>query len=247
VPAAVVVVDNHSTDGTEQIARELADVVIIAGPERSAQRNVGTGAADSAVVGFIDSDMILEPGVVEDAVAEIRGGAAAVFVPERTTGSGFWAQVRAFERSFYAAEDDSGVAAARFFPRAVFNDLGGYDTRLTGAEDWDLSLRAARRGRVARTTSCIHHDESGVTYRGLLAKRAYYARGYGAFLSKHGSHALRMAADRPYLREPWRLVAPHPVLGIGVLALKAGEAAVITATLTRHRIERWAGSATGSP
>lgn len=244
VPPTLVVVDNRSTDATEQIARELADVVITCGPERSAQRNAGANAVDSSVVGFIDSDMVLDQRVVEDAVGAIRGGAVAVFVPERSTGSGFWAEVRAFERSFYEADEHSGVAAARFFRRDVFADLGGYDTSLTGAEDWDLSLRAGRRGRTARTASWIQHDESGATYSGLLSKRAYYAHGYSAFLEKRGTRALRIAADRPYLRKPWRLVAPHPLLGMGVLALKAGEAAVVAAVLTRQRIAGRAGSTT---
>src|SRR5687768_3411679 len=37
----LVVVDNFSTDDTFQISTELADLVISAGPERSAQRNLG--------------------------------------------------------------------------------------------------------------------------------------------------------------------------------------------------------------
>ena len=57
----VIVIDNNSSDATAQIATDLADIVINAGPERSAQRNRGAEAATGEIVFFIDSDMVLEP------------------------------------------------------------------------------------------------------------------------------------------------------------------------------------------
>jgi glycosyltransferase involved in cell wall biosynthesis len=108
-----VVVDNFSSDETPQIAEELADIVIATGPERSAQRNAGARATSASIVGFVDSDMIPAPEVVAQAVVAIRAGATAVIVPERTVGIGYWARVRAFERSFYDGSDD--IEAASFF------------------------------------------------------------------------------------------------------------------------------------
>jgi len=67
-PCRTVVVDNGSTDGTVTIAEQGADVVLHAGPERSAQRNYGARTYPAAIVGFIDADMVLAPTVVE------RGG-----------------------------------------------------------------------------------------------------------------------------------------------------------------------------
>ena len=41
--------------------------------------------------------------------------------------------------------------------------------------------------------------------------------------------------SRPYLRRPWRLAYPHPVLGLGVASLKAGEViAVVTALIAKN-------------
>jgi len=70
-PCRTVVVDNGSTDATVTIAEQGADVVLHAGPERSAQRNYGARAYPAAIVGFIDADMILAPSVVD------------VFLPDR--------------------------------------------------------------------------------------------------------------------------------------------------------------------
>src|ERR1700733_4303935 len=59
-PTELVVVDNHSTDGTVEIARRYADHVATIGPERSAQRNHGATLASGALLLFIDADMVLD-------------------------------------------------------------------------------------------------------------------------------------------------------------------------------------------
>lgn len=230
VPSTVVVVDNHSTDATQPIARGLASFVIVAGPERSRQRNVGARAVGAPVVGFIDSDMTVPPSLVEEAMAAIEGGAGAVIVPEITSGSGFWARVRAFERSFYVGR---AVEAARFFSRDVFDACGGFNEELDAGEDWDLTLRARTLGPVTRVRSVILHHEGRVSYVAHCRKKGTYAVGLRKFVALHGSTALRTALDRPYLRSPWKLLWPHPVLGFGVVVLKLGEAVAVASALAR--------------
>ena len=85
----VIVVDNSSTDGTVEIAHELADLVLDQKPERSAQRNRGAAESTGDIVVFIDSDMVLEPTVVADFVEvfERRPEVGAVIIPESTEGS----------------------------------------------------------------------------------------------------------------------------------------------------------------
>lgn len=232
-PCIVVVVDNHSTDSTGAIAAELADRVLVRGPERSAQRNAGAALLDTDVVGFMDSDMVLEPSVVDEALGAVTAGAGAVIVPERTVGEGFWAAVRALERSFYLGDDR--VEAARFFTRPVLDATGGFDESLDAGEDWDLSLRARQITSVARTSAGIDHLEGRVTYRAACAKKASYSSGLRSFHAKQGGATLWRALDRPYLRRPWRLLTPDPLLGAGVLALKAGEATAVVWALIRDR------------
>ena len=225
-PCQLVVVDNSSSDATPEIARRLADAVITRGPERSAQRNSGARSFPADIVGFIDADMVLEPTVVEEAVAAISTGAAGAVVPERTVGSGFWVEVRAYERSFYAGCDS--VEAARFFRWDVFERTGGFDENLTGPEDWDLSEAAAKLGTLARTTACILHDEGTLSYLDACRKKAYYAEGLRRYVAKRGLAAARHATDRPWLRQPRALLNRH---GGGMLALKAGESVAVAAAL----------------
>lgn len=230
----IVVVDNHSTDGTAAIARELADVFSVAGPERSAQRNRGAALLDLVdVVGFVDADMVLAPTVVEEAMDAIGNGAGSVIVPERTVGKGFWVEVRAFERSFYDGSD--AIEAARFFRWDVVDQTGGFDERLTGPEDWDLSESARQLAPVARISAVIEHDEGAISYVDACRKKAYYAKGLRRYVAKRGVAALRQASRRPWMREPRKLVNRH---GAGLIALKAGEAVAVLAAVARGRARR---------
>ena len=174
--------------------------------------------------------------MVEQATRAIAGGAVAVIVPERTVGRGFWASVRTFERSFYVGAD--GVEAARFFRRDVFQRVGGFDPNLDAGEDWDLTIRVRRVGRVARIDAMIDHDEGCVSYVAHCRKKAGYAAGVLMFARKHGRAGLRQAAGRPYMRRPWRLLYPHPILGLGVVALKVGEAVAMATALTAKGLRR---------
>lgn len=232
-PCTIVVVDNHSSDATAAIAGNLADHVLIQGPERSAQRNAGAAVLGTDIIGFVDSDMVLAPGVADEVVRTVDAHHRAVIVPERSVGDGFWAHVRAFERSFYVGDD--GVEAARFFSSDLFSVLGGFDIDLNAGEDWDLTIRARQVTEIARISAKIDHDEGRLTYRAACAKKASYASGLSHFHEKHGYSALRGALNRPYLRQPWRLLSPHPLLGAGVLALKSGELGAVGWSLYRQR------------
>lgn len=224
----LIVVDNFSSDLTLHIARELADLVLQIGPERSAQRNAGAKNSIEDVLGFIDSDMILNEHVVEEALFAIIGGASTVVVPEVTIGEGYWARVSAYERSFYL--DVESVEAPRFFTRRCFEEVGGFDETMTGAEDWDLGIRTIRAGPRARTNAVITHNEGHVKYFSLCRKKGYYATGVGIFFRKYGAQGLKDAASRPWLRSPRALLRP---LGIGLILLKFGQLCAMSFSLGR--------------
>jgi len=233
MPCTLVVVDNGSTDDTVPIARDHADLVLEAGPERSAQRNAGAAAIDTPVLGFIDSDMVLAPEVAREACEAIRSGATAVVVPERTVGEGFWTAVRAYERTFYEGSD--AIEAPRFFSRAGFEASGGFDEEMTGPEDWDLAIRMKEFGLQVRIESVIFHCEGRVRYIDACRKKAYYAPGVALFFAKHRSTGVALFSRRPWLRQPKALARP---LGIGLLALKAGEMGAVLAALAGDRYRK---------
>jgi glycosyltransferase involved in cell wall biosynthesis len=228
----IIVVDNQSSDETCLIAEDLADRVLVRGPERSAQRNAGAALTSAPIVGFIDSDMILSTNVIAEVVVEIEAGSASVVVPERTVGEGYWAEVSAFERSFYL--DDDFVEAPRFFPAEAFRRVGGFDEAMTGAEDWDLGLRTASLGPRTRTNAEIVHEEGRVQFFNICRKKAYYAPGVALFVKKHGIGTMRDMASRRWLRQPRALANS---LGVGLVALKAGQALAMVGGL----VAEWVG------
>ena len=136
----IIVVDNASTDDTKAIALQYTELVFDKGPERSAQRNYGMlDIATGGYVMFLDADMILSRTVVGRCVALLdAGGFVALHIPEIVLGADYFPSVRRFERSFY---DGTVIDGVRIIAKDAFAAVGGFDTSLTGPEDWDLDKK----------------------------------------------------------------------------------------------------------
>jgi glycosyltransferase involved in cell wall biosynthesis len=223
----LVVVDNGSTDGTREIADRFANVVLDAGPERSAQRNRGVAASSGEYVLIVDSDMILLPRVVAQCVALAASDRAdAIVVPERSIGDGFLARAKALERSCYLG--DTAIEAARFFTREGFDRYGGYDESLTGGEDWDLPARMQETARAGRIDEMILHQERDLRLVSLLRKKYYYGKGVYHYARRHPDLAKRQLTPfrRAFVRN-WRTLADAPLLSAAMLGMKAAEFAAV--------------------
>lgn len=234
----IVVVDNDSTDATARLARDAgADTVVIAGPERCAQRN--RGAADSAgeYVVFIDSDMVLEPAIAAQIVEQFAAHPhlGALIIPERSFGDGFWTKCRVLEKSLYVGNES--VEAARAFRREVFDAVGGWNEDLTAAEDWDLDDRIRAHGTiVGRVPAFIWHDEGRLRLRGTFGKKRYYGQWIAAYLDTHDDGSRRIR--RSGLVDKKGDLLRHPVLTGGMVTLKSIEAAGIYAGMRDARNNR---------
>ena len=225
----IIVVDNNSSDGTAEIARRYADVVEIAGPERSAQRNIGARLATGDVVMFVDSDMTLEPNVASEIsrTFDDESQLGALIVPERSFGEGFWSSCRVLEKSLYVGDD--AVEAPRAFRQDVWAELGGWDETLTAAEDWDLADRTRALGvAIGRVDAWIWHDEGTLRLRGTFGKKRYYGRWIAQYLSTHKSEGGRKLARTSLFNKPG-VLARHPLQTSGMLLLKSVEAAGLAA------------------
>ena len=224
----VVVVDNSSTDRTKEIARELGARVFDKGPERCAQRNLGWRMSTSKWVVILDADMTLPRQTVEEMLAVVRDREAeadAYWIPEVRTGGGWRVRVRNFERSFY---DGTCIDALRLFRRSVLETVGGYDESLiAGGEDWELDIRILASGaKCALLENHLLHNEKGLSFAKMLAKKAYYAKTFDAYKAKWPDHPSVRKQFSPWYRfvgvfvenGKWRRVLAHPLLFIGVMA-----------------------------
>lgn len=222
----LIVVDNGSRDGTRATAERFADHVLAGGPERSAQRNLGIQAATGEWVLWLDSDMILPPDTIVQALrTATASGAVAVALPERTIGSGFWTACRALERECYL--DDPLLHNPRLIRRDLLTgDGGGFALSMSGPEDADLRLRLRAAGsHIELGPVLVDHDEGRLSVRSVMAKRYYYGRSLPAFAERHeGAVAAQgRAVARAYVRN-WRRLARRPVHAVGMLGLRGLEA-----------------------
>jgi glycosyltransferase involved in cell wall biosynthesis len=235
----LLVVDNWSRDGTWEVAGRLADVALRAGPERSAQRNLGLGRAAGEWVLWVDADMVLAPDAVERSLAAAReAGAEAVFLPEASTGRGFWARCRALERRCYAGEPR--VEAPRLVRADVLGRAGGFDPANTGTEDAALRNRLLAAGvRLAWADTLVVHDEGHLRLGAALGKRFYYGRSLPGYRRAHpGATAAQVRGTLAAYWRHRRLLAADPGHAAGLVVLRACEAAAWAAGALAGRRRR---------
>lgn len=224
----IIVVDNNSSDETKLIARKFTNKVYNYGPERSSQRNFGSKKSKGIFLFFLDADMVLERNVIKECVGEIEdarlGNIGAVVIPEKSFGEGFWVKFKIFEREFYEGEES--IEAARFFNKSVFQKFGGYDTSITGPEDYDLPLRMRKSNVIiGRVKSYILHNEKVFSPINSAKKKFYYASRAQAYLKKHPEMIFRQGnlIFREVFIKKWKKLLEHPVLSSGMFIIKTIE------------------------
>lgn len=225
----IIVVDNFSTDNTGKIAKECADLFFLKGPERSAQRNYGLMEKSSGnYLLYLDADMILEKNLVWEAVKQVKAeGVDALYIPEKIMGSRFFSRVRNYERSFY---DGTVIDAARFFIKEAFIKTGGFDTEVTGQEDWFMDLQIKKNGGKINLLkhSWINHNESEFNLKKYLDKKSYYSNTFDIYREKWKGHSDVKKQLSPYYRlakvfiekGKWKKLIRHPLLTIGMYYLR---------------------------
>lgn len=228
----IIVVDTASNDGTQVIGKKYADKFFQdMGPERSAKRNFGARMATGHFVFIVDSDMELEPDVVEQCVKVVvdNPNIKAVVVPEKSAGTGFWTRCKALERSFYVGVD--WMEAARFFDREVFLRAGGYDEKNTGSEDYDLPQRIKQNlGSIAfsRINAYATQHEGQISLLVMCRKKFHYANSFHEY-SKNSANATIFQKQSGLLRRYFlffstpKKLFKNPILGCGMLFLKTCE------------------------
>ncbi len=228
----VVVVDDGSTDRTVEIAKKyITKVYARSHAERSVQRNFGVSKASGKYVLVLDVDMELTPNVVKSCLENIKNYKALI-VPERTVGKGFMATIRKFEREMYMG--DSTIEVARFFAKKNFNEFGGYDVNLTGAEDYDLPKRIMDKygkSSIGWAKEWILHHETQLTLQKQLRKKFYYAGKSASYAKKHPDLIATQGnmLFRPAYARNWRKFIAKPLIGTTFIFIRLLEASAAVA------------------
>lgn len=220
----LIVIDNFSDDGTWEIARRFAHHAEQAGPERSAQRNLGVERASGPWVLWIDADMELPPTILERAMAvALEEEADGVFIPEVTVGDGYWTACRALERS--CCIEEVLMQSPRLLRRDYLRRTGGFLTSLSGTEDAELRSRMIDDGcRLAWIPDLIVHDEGRMSLGFIVSKRYYYGRGLRKYREEHpGALSAQAGSAVGAYRRHWRRLAAKPTVAVGVVLMRGLE------------------------
>lgn len=180
----IIVVDDGSRDATRVVAAARG-VRVIAQENRgaAAARNVGAQNACGDIVLFLDGDCVPEQNWVQAMLApfadpEIVGACGM----KQTEQRGIVPRFIQLEFDYrydnerarrYIDFVDSGTAAYR---RAIFLEHGGFDARLSDAEDVDLSYRLSERGyRMAFAENAMVYDPHPESLIEYLRRKFTYA------------------------------------------------------------------------
>ena len=213
----LVVVDDGSADATGSIAGSFPDARVVRQENAgvAAARNRGIEEAGGELIAFCDADDVLFPQHLEALVEawEPHGGIA--------TANSFWlfpggihpsrrrykGRFPAPDRQRRAILEQNFVSTLSLFPKALFEEIGPFDTELAVAEDWDFWLRAIYAGhRVALQPKPLSLYRWGA--RGLSADQERMDEHVRKLL-KRALEREQMAPDeRAYLKR--RLDGPGP-------------------------------------
>lgn len=167
LPAAeVIVVDDGSTDGTENVASGFGDQIRYmrqGNRERGVARNRGVAETDADLVAFLDSDDEFLPGHLARlgaALADDAGTGLAYDEAEFVSPSGdvfHVAPTRPVQGECFLeiARQNRFAFSSTMVRRELFEAVGGFveDRTLSGAEDWELWTRLAAAAPIAHVPS----------------------------------------------------------------------------------------------
>ena len=233
----VIVVDDGSSDGSpDLVARDFPQVTVLrqANQGAAAARNLGVRAAQGDWIAFIDADDLWLPGKLQAQLQCLADhpGARMVYSAWQTWASEDPLPTSAEVDSLLAGASDPGRWAGPsgwIYPqllldcevwtstvvahRALFDEIGLFDTSLRIGEDYDLWLRASRVTpilRVARPHALYRQHPASVTrlaprenYRSVVVSRALARWGYG---DDHAGMASQ-ARVRRALAQSWNAFA----------------------------------------
>ena len=179
--AMIVVVNNASTDGTAEFLAARPAVRVISNSENracAAAWNQGFQASPAKWTVFLNNDVVVAPGWLENLIAFAEKQGVAVASPAMVEGELDY-EWNAFAREFTARMSSvvrrgTAYGACFMVVRDVFERIGGFDENFTkgGNEDDDFFWRTRRAGfKLAISGVAIIHHFGGTTQKALIAER----------------------------------------------------------------------------
>jgi glycosyltransferase involved in cell wall biosynthesis len=173
----IIVVDDGSTDNTEDIVSQIRSARIsyykIKNSERGAARNFGAGVAKGTYLNFLDSDDMVYPDYLSNALESIQVNSYPPFVHVAYEIKDEKGKVLS-KMNFIKSDTDKFLIYGNqlscigiFIRREIFEKFRfNEDRNLSGSEDWELWLRVVANHGIKTdnriSAAMIFHDERSV-------------------------------------------------------------------------------------
>jgi glycosyltransferase involved in cell wall biosynthesis len=217
----IIVIDNFSRDNTVDLAKKYTNLVFSYGTERCSQLNYGISKATGKYIYRVDSDFILQPKVVEEAInmCELNNYDGIAIHNSSDPSISFWSKVRHLERECY--KNDETIVGLRFFTKKSLEAIGGFDTTLSAAEDYEIHNRFVEKGfSFGRIDSTEMHIGEPKTLKEFARKSYYYGQTMGNYLKKDTKRAFKQYNPfRMALIRNWKTIVIHPILFLGMILM----------------------------
>lgn len=184
-PLEILVRDNGSDDGTREVLRAYADRLdhVCTQPDSGQSDALRKGFAQSRgeILGWLNADDLLMPNAIEQVVAAFQApdrpdvvyGHCALLDREGQFQR-YFHEIEPFSADRLRSVIDFVAQPSTFFRRTVYEEVGGVDSSLAYAMDWDLWCRMAARGARFRfledVLSGARHYADTKTASGGLAR-----------------------------------------------------------------------------
>lgn len=205
-PIEIIVVDDASTDATFEVARRFPEVRYVRQTRNrglARARTAGLADATGSLVVFLDADDFIYPNSIAVGVSCLTKHPEAAFVfgsfsITSADGSRLRDMNVALDTNDVYAEllvkNVVGMLAAAMFRKRAIEEVGPFDPRVKGCEDYDLMLRLSRLYPV------IHHREIVAAYRKHEANMSTNYR----LMLKTSVRALRKQRHHTQSNERWK-------------------------------------------
>ena len=193
-PAAIIVVDGLSTDGTLDIARRYADDVLSdEGRGLPAARSIGARAAMTPLVALVDADVILPDGSLAALLAEFESGGyralQAGLLSE--SGPGYWGRALAEHHQTGRSRYWFGLVATIFDRETLLEH--GFDASFESGEDIELRWRLAAAGdKTGVSREVVVRHRFGDTFEFAMGQFRADGKGLARMVRKHGWRGARL-------------------------------------------------------
>ncbi len=151
-----ILVDNHSNDRTREIAKEYAKVIEDKRKGVGLARNIGARSAKGKILLFLDADTMASENLLLEYASVFADGevvaATGPILPLEKTSRFVMASYK-FVSVFFVklsilARRPSVVGANFAVIRSTFDRAGGFDEKLLTYEDWNLSNKLKKYGKI---------------------------------------------------------------------------------------------------